>query len=78
MNLNYCFKGLSTKSHLMDDQESLVHNTHVTVLKSKSDVIVPTRSDSTAPVAAKSSSTSQISQSTSSVSLPELNNSVRF
>eukprot|EP00105_Crassostrea_gigas_P040528 XP_019924676.1 PREDICTED: glutamine-rich protein 2 isoform X6 [Crassostrea gigas] len=67
-------KGLSTKSHL-DDQESLVHNTHVTVLKSKSDVIVPTRSDSTAPVAAKSSSTSQISQSTSSVSLPELNNS---
>lgn len=77
MNLNYCFKGLSTKSHL-DDQESLVHNTHVTVLKSKSDVIVPTRSYSTAPVAAKSSSTSQISQSTSSVSLPELNNSVRF
>nr|XP_022314961.1 glutamine-rich protein 2-like isoform X3 [Crassostrea virginica] len=65
-------KGIHTKSD-SDEQERLVHNTHVRVLKSKSDEIVPTMSDSS-PVAAKSSSTSQstsqISQDTSSISLP--------
>ena len=57
-----------------------MHNTHVRVLKSKSDEIIPTMSDSS-PVAAKSSSTSQstsqISQDTSSISLPVSINDVR-
>ncbi|XP_022314959.2 uncharacterized protein LOC111119255 isoform X7 [Crassostrea virginica] len=65
-------KGIHTKSD-SDEQERLVHNIHVRVLKSKSDELVPTMSDSS-PVAAKSSSTSQstsqISQDTSSISFP--------